>query len=935
MRILTKFSCALLLGVMILSSAEIQPPGERPVSIGAHALVGGRTIIKPGVLIQNGTIIIRNGRIRSVFETGKSPIPPDCRVWPMDGKTIYAGFIEPYLSLGDDKANPVSNRWTVPIDARSSINFKGVPTTKGDMGDIGPGYGIEEIRPQYKVSDTFSPNEKEFSALRELGYTAGNLIPTSGIIRGSSTSVLLGQGDPNDLMLNPSTLQHMAFSPAKNYPKSLMGVIAAIRQTVFDTIHYQKMRTWTMQNQGLSRMKYNPALAAMENVIAPDNKQQVAVETGSVLMIARTAKLSEELGFEPIIVATGQEWRRPEILKKHAFDYILPVAFPAAPDLPDEMDWNMVSLDQLRTWDWAPEIPVLLSKNNRDFSFTIHGLTSLKSFRKNVQKSIERGLTEKTALTALTTHPAKLLGMSSLLGTIERGKLANLTIVDGESWFNPENQISGVWIEGRYFPSHSAPTKTEKDAKQKKVKLGAVTAKTPSNYRGVLKNPTNVIIRNATIWTSGKTGILSNANMHIKNGRITAIGPISSLPDSPDTFVIDAKGRHVTPGLIDCHSHSMILGGVNEGTLPSTAMVRIGDVVNSETENIYRQLAGGLTMANLLHGSANPIGGQNAVIKLRFGELPDDMIFKKAPAGIKFALGENVKQSNWGDDRKTRFPQTRMGVKTFFNNRFIKSRQYLEKRNNPQMGNNEPQRRDLELEAIGEIIEGKRLIHCHSYRQDEMLIFLRTMERFGVRVGTLQHVLEGYKIADEIASHGAGASSFSDWWAYKFEVYDAIPYNGSLLHERGVSVSFNSDSSDLARRMNLEAAKAVKYGAVSEEEALKFVTINPAKQLRIDKWVGSLEIGKDADFVIWNGHPLNTQTLCDETWIEGKQYYDRSKSAARAKAMADERKMLLTKLRSNGKGEKTELSARALFFRQALEKAHLLNNCYECKKGKP
>ena len=297
-------------------------------------------------------------------------------------------------------------------------------------------------------------------------------------------------------MLDPSTLQHMAFSPAKNYPKSLMGVIAAIRQTVFDTIHYQKMRTWTEQNQGLSRMKYNPALAAMENVIAPDNKQRVAVETGSVLMIARTARLSEELGFAPIIVATGQEWRRPEILKKHAFDYILPVTFPAAPDLPDEMDWNMVSLDQLRTWDWAPEIPALLSKNNREFSFTIHGLTSLKPYRKNIQKSIERGLTEKAALTALTTHPAKLLGMSSLLGTIEKGKLANLTIIDGESWFNPENQVSGVWIEGRYFPNHSVPTKTEKDAKQKKVKLSPVTAKTPSNYRGVLKNPANIRARN-------------------------------------------------------------------------------------------------------------------------------------------------------------------------------------------------------------------------------------------------------------------------------------------------------------------------------------------------------------------------------------------------------------------------------------------------------
>ena len=935
MRILTKFSCALLLSVMILLSAEIQPPGERPISIGAHALVGGRIIIKPGVLIKNGTIIIRNGRIGSVFETGKLPIPPDCRLRAMDGKTIYAGFIDPYLSLGDDIANPVSNRWTIPIDARSSINFKGLPTTKNDMGDKGPGYGIAEIRPQYKVSDTFSTNEKEFSALRELGYTTGNFIPTGGIIRGSSTSALLGQGDPNNLMLAPSTMQHIAFSPAKNYPKSLMGVIAAIRQTFFDTIHFQKMRTWTEQNQNLRRMEYNPALAAMEIVIKPDNKQRVAVETGSVLMIARTAKLSEELGFDPIIVATGQEWRRPEILKKYKFDYILPVTFPSAPDLPDEMDWNMVSLDQLRAWDWAPEIPALLSRNNREFSFTMHGLTNRKSYRKNIQKSLERGLPEKTALAALTTHPARLLGMSSLLGTIEKGKLANLTIVDGESWFNPENKVAGVWIEGRYFPSQPVSAKKEEDKKQKHIKIEPLTAKTPSDYSGVLKNPPNIIIRNATIWTSSQTGILSNANMHIKNGRIAAIGPISSLPDSPDTYVIDAKGRHVTPGLIDCHSHSMILGGVNEGTLPSTAMVRISDVVNSETENIYRQLAGGLTVANLLHGSANPIGGQNAVIKLRFGELPDAMIFTNAPAGIKFALGENVKQSNWGDDRKTRFPQTRMGVKTFFNNRFIKSRQYLEKKNNPKINNQEPQRRDLELEAIGEIIEGKRLIHCHSYRQDEMLIFLRTMERFGVQVGTLQHVLEGYKIADEIASHGAGASSFSDWWAYKFEVYDAIPYNGSLLHERGVSVSFNSDSSDLARRMNLEAAKAVKYGAVSEEEALKFVTINPAKQLRIDKWVGSLEIGKDADFVIWNGHPLSTQTLCDETWIEGRQYYDRSKSASRTKALADERKTLLTKLRSKDGGEQTEVSGRALFFRQALEKAHLLNNCYECKKGKP
>ena len=320
------------------------------------------------------------------------------------------------------------------------------------------------------------------------------------------------------------------------------------------------------------------------------------------------------------------------------------------------------------------------------------------------------------------------------------------------------------------------------------------------------------------------------------------------------------------------------------------------------------------------------------MIKLRHGASPDDMKFTTAPPGIKFALGENVKQSNWGDDKTTRFPQTRMGVKTFFNNRFTAARQYLA----DQMRENvAPTRRNLELEAIGEIINGKRLIHCHSYRQDEMLIFMRTMERFGVKIGTLQHVLEGYKIADEIAAHGAGASAFSDWWAYKFEVYDAIPYAGSLMHARGAVVSFNSDSSDLARRMNLEAAKAVKYGGTSEEDALKFVTLNPAKQLRIDQWVGSLEIGKDADFALWSGHPLSTQTLCEQTWIEGKQYYDRPKAAARAKALARERTTLLAKARKKDGKENAGVAARSAFFLRALEKAHGLNNCYECRKVKP
>jgi N-acetylglucosamine-6-phosphate deacetylase len=367
-------------------------------------------------------------------------------------------------------------------------------------------------------------------------------------------------------------------------------------------------------------------------------------------------------------------------------------------------------------------------------------------------------------------------------------------------------------------------------------------------------------------------------------------------------------------------------------------MVRIGDVVNSEADTIHQQLAGGLTTANLLHGSANPIGGQNQVIKLREGETPEGLKFKGAPQGIKFALGENVKQANWGDKFTTRFPQTRMGVPAFYVNRFTAAQQYEKEWADFRAGKaSVPPRRNLELEAIGEIIAGTRLIHCHSYRQDEILVFLRTMEQFGVKVATLQHILEGYKVADEIAKHGAGASAFSDWWAYKVEVMDAIPFAGSLLRDRGVLVSFNSDSSDLARRLNIEAAKAVKYGNTPEAEALKFVTINPAKQLRIDQWVGSLENGKDGDFVVWSGNPLSSSSVCLQTWIEGRKYFDRDAAHVRRDALKAERLALIVKAKKlageGGGADKGSESARAAFFQRALETSRQLGveMCQDCE----
>jgi N-acetylglucosamine-6-phosphate deacetylase len=440
-------------------------------------------------------------------------------------------------------------------------------------------------------------------------------------------------------------------------------------------------------------------------------------------------------------------------------------------------------------------------------------------------------------------------------------------------------------------------------------------AKAPSETRGPIASPKVVLIKNATVWTCGPEGILTGVDVVFADGKCKGVG--HDVKVQGEALVIDGAGKHVTPGLIDCHSHSAIVGSVNEGTLPSTAMVRIGDVVNSETRNIEEELAGGLTVANLLHGSANPIGGQNCVVKFRDGATPEQMKFDGAPEGIKFALGENVKQSNWGDSARTRFPQTRMGVPVFMRNRFQAARAYAEAmRSAP-----DKTRRDLELDAIVEIIEGKRLVHCHSYRQDEILAFLRTMEEFGVKVATLQHVLEGYKIADEIARHGAGASTFSDWFNYKYEVIDAIPYNGSLMRERGVVVSFNSDSSDLSRRLYTEAAKAVKYGATSEEEALKFVTINPAKQLRIDQRVGSLEPGKDADFVIWSKSPLDSGTVCLETWIDGKKYFDRAAVPAKMEALEKEREALLAKAKQavGLKGAEKSEAAETKFFEMPLE----------------
>jgi len=411
--------------------------------------------------------------------------------------------------------------------------------------------------------------------------------------------------------------------------------------------------------------------------------------------------------------------------------------------------------------------------------------------------------------------------------------------------------------------------------------------------------PSVILIRNATILTASH-GTIDKGDILIKDGKISAVGGTLKAPG--DALVIDATGQFVIPGIIDCHSHIAVDGSVNEASVSVSSMVNIADVLNSNDISIYRDLAGGVTTANILHGSANSIGGQTVVIKLRWGQPAARLPFEGALPGIKFALGENPKRSNLraisGSDR---YPATRMGVEETIRSAFTEARDYrkawddFNKRAAAGEKNLLPPRRDLKLDPLVEVLEGKRLVHAHCYREDEILMLLRVAKEFGFHIQTLQHVLEGYKVADEIAAAGTGASTFSDWWAYKVEAYDAIPYNAALMTKRGVVVSINSDDAAEATHLNQEAAKSIAYGGLTRDEALKLVTLNPAIQLGIEKRVGSIDAGKDADLVIYNHDPLSAFAVVEKTLIDGLVYFDRAKDIAGRAALEKEKKELQEK----------------------------------------
>ncbi len=450
-----------------------------------------------------------------------------------------------------------------------------------------------------------------------------------------------------------------------------------------------------------------------------------------------------------------------------------------------------------------------------------------------------------------------------------------------------------------FFTATKSSAFEEKDKKESEKSAPKVMPVTyPNLGYGFTSKPKqqDLLFKNATVWTSEADGILENTDVLIKNGKISKIGKDLSAGGAT---VIDATGKHLTAGIIDEHSHIAALA-INEGGQNSSAEVKMEDVVDPEHMGIYHSLAGGVTSLQLLHGSANPIGGRSAILKLKWGEEADGLIYDNSPKFIKFALGENVKQSNW--QSFSRFPQTRMGVEQVFMNYFQRAKEYDDKKKAGQ-----PYRYDEEMEVLAEIINGERFISCHSYVQSEINMMMKVAEHFGFRVNTFTHILEGYKVADKMAEHGVGAGTFSDWWAYKFEVNDAIPYNAAIMQSQGVTVAINSDDREMIRRLNQEAAKTIKYGGMTELEAWKMVTINPAKLLHLDDRMGSIKEGKDADVVLWSGHPMSVYSKAEKTIIEGTTYFDLEKDKQQREAIKKERSELVKMmLEEKAGGAKTQ-----------------------------
>lgn len=859
-----------LVYLLLLSQlAWAQDPSSWGQPGGDYLLTGARIMVAPGRTVQKGNIHVVDGKIAEVG-VGVRGNPGSRRV-DLSGRVVHAGFIDPYVT-GD----------RVGLEQESGTPVSGEHP---------------RVHDDYRVDEYLELEKETFEELRELGFVALAVAPTHGIFRGQSAVYRASEG--SESLIRPAAYSVVKFAQlgwdklkGENYPLSYMGCVALFRQTLLDAEWYERARTKQGFVANPPRRSSNlESLAAVRK-----GKRLLLAESNSFVDVLRLLNVLAESGVSrSALVLSGEEWKALSWLEDSTREgqaFIVPLNFPKDPELDNGLGQEDRELEILRGWYFAPANPRWLRERGLEFSFTTHGLKSLDDFPQRVREAVAAGLSEADALAALTTEPAELLGLERDYGTVEKGKSASFVIREGGP-FAEESVIREVWVDGRRYLDYKTLVEGEKPEKEEYRVRDFIRASNYSSPPSILPSPHSpaaVLVKNVTVWTQGAQGVLPSADVLVRNGKVASVG--SGL-SSTGAEVIDGTGLHLTPGIIDAHSHTAVDGMVNEPGANVTAMVRMKDVLNPFDHDLYLQLASGVTTANILHGSANAIGGQSITCKWRLGEPPEKMVFEEAPEGIKFALGENPKQSNWGDAHRTRYPQSRMGVTELIRSSFLSARNYAKLK--AEGKNPKP---DLKLEALLEVLNRKRLVHCHSYRQDEILALMRVAEEVGFKVDVFQHVLEGYKVADQLVKHGAAASTFADWWAYKVEVEDAIPHNASLLTEAGVNTTVNSDSPDLARRLNTEAAKSRRYGNMSETEAMNLITRNGAYQLGILEHTGTIERGKDADFVLWSDHPLTQNAIVLETWIDGKRYFRRADEAGRVARLRSERQRYLAALNS-------------------------------------
>jgi imidazolonepropionase-like amidohydrolase len=836
-----------------------------PLTPHVYAIRDARVVTEPGKVLQKATVVIRDGLIEAVGADVKPPA--DALVIDGKGLTVYPGFIDGL------------SHWGIDLNLRRPEGGPpAAPDTGSDALIATPPDQRKGIMPEFMARSAFKTDEEQTTNWRKLGFTCRLAAPEGPIIGGQAVVVSLSGASARESLLNPNAGLFAAFRtpPGNEYPRSLMGVFAHVRQTLLDAQHYQ--RAWDAFDRSGGKGKRpptDPALSALRPCL--EGKLPVIFEVDSRDEIGRALNFAEEFKLRPIIFGGRDAWKIADRLAATRTPVLLRLTFSDVEK--KEGIPQRVTEDRERRRKDELHCAARLQEKGVAFAFSTQGLEAAK-FRANLRLIIEAGLSAENALRALTSQSAELLGIGNQVGTIAPGKAAHLTVMD-DDFHEADAQVKYIFSDGIKFefevkPKASKPVASGPKAEATgsgQVDKKEIASEIDADRVPKIRTGGDVLLTGATLLTVSN-GTKPNTDLLVRGGKIVEIGPKLKAPQG--VKVIDARGMFIMPGIIDTHSHFAISGGVNEFSLSVVPEVRVRDVINSEDVQIYRGLAGGVTTARLLHGSANVVGGQDAVIKLKYGEPSEKLLIADAPRGVKFALGENVKRSDG------RFPNSRLGVEAVLIRAFTEAQEDRKKwdeyeKSKTKEGLVVPQpRRDLRLEALADVLRGDLKIHCHCYRADEILMLLRTANRFGFKVKSLQHVLEGYKIAAEIADHGASCSLFSDWWAYKIEAFDAIPYAGAILHRAGVDVCLKSDSHELMRHLHQEAAKLVKYGGLSEEDALKSITLNPAKQLGLEKRIGALDVGKDADLAIFNGHPLNSFSRVDMALIDGEVFFQRS-----------------------------------------------------------